>query len=107
MTAGTYPKGSERYRSLTQSIKGWAEDQILLVAKYTPKDYVLPWSMNKITGEPHGPRGVAHNFASALTAYDAYTGLIPPSWGHGKYTFHRSHDPGNKYGDENQYYVGF
>ena len=75
-------------------MKEWAKDQIILVSKYTPKDYVLPWSMNKITGEPFGPRGVAHSFASALTAYDAYTRLIPPSWGHGKYNFHQSHGIG-------------
>lgn len=107
VTTGTYTNVSGTYMSLTQRIKEWANDQILLVANYTPTDFVLPWSMNKTTGEPHGPRGVAHNFASAMTAYDAYTGLIPPSWGHGKYPVPQSHAHGDKYEDGNQYHVGF
>ncbi|KAI9443665.1 Six-hairpin glycosidase-like protein [Lactarius psammicola] len=103
---GTYLIGSNTYESLTQTIRVWAENQILLVANYTPKDYVLTWSMNKTTGEPYGPRGIAHNFAAAFTAHDAYNGLIPPSWAHGNYDCnHRSN--GNKHMAGDQYHMGF
>ena len=38
---GTYRRGTKKYERLTQTIRVWAENQILLVAKYTPEDYVL------------------------------------------------------------------
>ncbi|KAI9438261.1 Six-hairpin glycosidase-like protein [Lactarius indigo] len=105
---GTYRRNSKTYQRLTQAIRVWAENQILLVAKYTPSDYVLPWTMNKTTGEPYyGPRGLAHSFASAFTVYDAYNGLIPPSWAHGKHKYNHPGSNGNEYRAGEQYRMDF
>ena len=104
---GTYRRGTKKYERLTQTIRVWAENQILLVAKYTPEDYVLIWSMNKTTGEPYGPRGLAHSFASAFTVHDAYSGFIPPSWAHGEYDFNHHSGNEDKYRAGDQYRMGF
>ena len=63
--------------------------------------------MNKTTGEPYGPRGLAHSFASAYTVHDAYSGLIPPSWAHGEYDFGTNCGNVKKYGVGDQYHAGF
>ncbi len=104
-----YKENSQVFPAIRQArtIRVWAENQILLVAKYTPKDYVLTWSMNKTTGEPYGPRGLAHSFASAYTVHDAYGGLIPPSWAHGKYDFGHHCSNRDKYRAGDQYRMDF
>ncbi|KAN0139654.1 glycoside hydrolase family 15 protein [Lactarius tabidus] len=107
VAVGTYNQRTRNYQRLTQTIRVYAENQILLVAKYTPEDYVLTWSMNKTTGAPYGPRGLAHSFVSAYTVYDAYNGLIPPSWAHGEYDFGKGCGNGNKYKAGDQYHMGF
>lgn len=104
---GTYTQDTEEYQLLTQAIREWAENQILLVSKYTPQDYVLTWSMNKTTGEPYGPRGLAHSFGAAFTVNDAYNGLVPPSWAHGEYDFNDLWGNGDRYRAADQYYIGF
>ena len=100
----------------------WAENAIILVSKHTPDDYVLPWTMNRTTGVPFGPRGVLHSLLSGLTVNDAYNGLIPPSWARGSYQVKQSQDWDNaatfedqadeetdeeRCGVEDQYYMDF
>jgi glucoamylase len=80
---GTYYKGSRVYESLTYAITNWAERTLLFLADYTPDDYVLPMTFHGTTGEPAGPRGLIHSQTAVLGVYDAYNGLIPPSWAHG------------------------
>lgn len=80
---GTYRKGSDVYESLTDAITNWAEKTVLFVADHTPDDYVLTMAMNKESADPVGPRGTLHCLVSVLSVYDAYHGLIPPSWAHG------------------------
>lgn len=80
---GTYHKGSEVYESLTYAITSWAERTLLFVADHTPEDYVLPLAIDGTTGKPVGPRGAIHCLVAALSVYDAYNGLVPPSWAHG------------------------
>ena len=80
---GTYRKGSEVYESLTYALTSWAEKTLLFLDDYTPEDYVLPLAIDRTTGEPTGPRGVIHSQTAVLGAYDAYSGLVPPSWAHG------------------------
>jgi glucoamylase len=82
---GTYRVGSPTYEIVTDAITTWAHDTILLVSKHTPGDYVLPLSINGTSGEPYGPRGALRSLVAALTARDAYNGLVPPSWAHGTY----------------------
>ena len=80
---GTYRKGSDVYERLTDAITHWAEKTVLFVADHTPDDYVLTMAMNKESADPVGPRGTLHCLVSVLSVYDAYHGLIPPSWAHG------------------------
>ncbi|KAF8266130.1 Six-hairpin glycosidase-like protein [Lactarius quietus] len=83
LEVGTYHKGSMTYEILTDGITSWAKHTILLVSEHTPNDYVLPLSINGTSGEPYGPRGALRSLSAALTAHNAYHGLIPPSWAHG------------------------
>ena len=82
---GTYRKGSEVYESLTYALTSWAERTLLFLGDHTPEDYVLPLAIDRTTGDPTGPRGVIHCQSAVLSVYDAYNGLIPPSWAHGGY----------------------
>jgi len=78
----TYKKGSKIYESLTYAIASCAERILLSLTDYTPDDFVLPLAMDGATGKPVGPWGGLQNLAAALSVYDAYNGLIPPSWAH-------------------------
>lgn len=80
---GTYKKGSEVYESLTYSLMNWAERTLLFLAERMPEDFVLPMAIDRTTGLPVGPRATIHCLIAAISAYDAYNGLIPPSWTHG------------------------
>ncbi|KAI9457901.1 Six-hairpin glycosidase-like protein, partial [Russula earlei] len=80
---GTYDKGSDIYESLTYAITICAEEILLFLADHMPDDYVLPMGIDGATGEPLGPRGVLHSLVSAFGVYDAYNGMIPPSWAYG------------------------
>jgi glucoamylase len=80
---GTYKKGSEVYESLTYALTSWAERTLLFLAEHMPEDYVLPMAIDRTTGLPVGPRGTIHCLVAAISVYDAYNGLIPPSWAHG------------------------
>jgi len=79
---GTYKKGSEVYEGLTYALTSWAERTLLFLAEYMPEDYVLTMAIDRTTGLPVGPRGTIHCVVAAITVYDAYNGLIPPSWAH-------------------------
>jgi len=80
---GEYRKGSKTYDRLTYALKTWAENTLRSLAKRTPEDLVLPLIMNKTTGEPVPPRGALRSQVAVLGAYNAYNGLIPPSWANG------------------------
>jgi glucoamylase len=80
---GTYKKGSEVYEVMTYALTSWAEKALLFLAEHTPEDYVVTMAIDRATGLPVGPRGTVHSVVSAISVYDAYNGLIPPSWVHG------------------------
>jgi glucoamylase len=111
---GTYSKGSEGYERLTYAITSWAEKTILFVADHTPDDYVLTLAMDATSGEPVGPRGVLHCLVSAISLYDAYNGLVPPSWAHGSRFSEQARNNtvinnyhNSTYGTGSQFVVGF
>jgi glucoamylase len=111
---GIYPKGSEVYESLTENIAGWAERTLLFLADYTPNDYILSMAIDRVTGEPVGPRGTLHSLVAAIGVFDAYNGFIPPSWAHGGRFFkeswnHTMTDNHNNIGPSfgSQFCVGF
>ncbi|KAH9987018.1 glycoside hydrolase family 15 protein, partial [Russula compacta] len=81
---GAYAAGSETYDGLTRAITTWAERALLLLAEHhTPRDHVLSMSIHRATGAPVGARGLLPSLVAALGVYDAYDGLVPPSWAHG------------------------
>jgi glucoamylase len=80
---GTYKKGSEVYERLTFALTSWAERTLLFLAEYMPEDYVLTMAIDRTTGLPVGPRGTIHCVVAGISVYDAYNGLIPPSWARG------------------------
>jgi glucoamylase len=80
---GTYKKGSKVYEGLTYALTSWAEKALLFLAEHTPEDYVLTLDIDRVTGLPAGPRGAVQSLVAAISVYDAYNGLIPPSWAHG------------------------
>jgi glucoamylase len=116
---GTYKKGSETYESLTYALTSWAEKSLLFLSEYMPEDYVLTMAIDRTTGLPVGPRGTIHCVVAAISVYDAYNGLIPPSWAHGADGRFSSKNPwndtlvddynigfGDQVGSGNQFHVG-
>jgi glucoamylase len=92
---GTYKKGSRVYEGLTYALTSWAENALLFLAEHTPEDYVLTMAIDRVTGLPVGPRGTVHCVVAAISVYDAYNGLIPPSWPHcasGRFSKHPWND---------------
>ena len=80
---GRYRESSREYRHLTDALRNWAEQTLLFVADHIPEDYVLPMAMDRITAQPTGARGTIHCLIASLSVYNAYKGLIPPSWYNG------------------------
>jgi hypothetical protein len=68
---------------LIYAITSWAERTIIFLIDHTPNDHILPLGFDRTTGEPVAPRGAILSLVAALTVFDAYNGLIPPSWAHG------------------------
>jgi glucoamylase len=79
---GKYDKGSRGYNTLIDYVREWANKIVLQLVKATPEDYVLLECADKVTGLPYGPRGMIRSLAAALGVIDAYSGVIPPNWGH-------------------------
>jgi len=77
---GKYKKGTREYKAITLAVKTYAEDVFALLAKATPKDYVLVESINKTSGEPMGPRGMIRSLTAALSAIDARGGMTQIPW---------------------------
>ncbi|KAI9449115.1 Six-hairpin glycosidase-like protein [Lactarius psammicola] len=108
---GTYHKHSRVYTQLTNALRNWAEQTILFVADHIPDNYVLPMAMDKTTAEPTGSPGTIHSLISALSLYNAYKGLIPPSWyngnsGSGSLIPKESSDGVGSWGTKSQYRAG-
>jgi glucoamylase len=103
---GTYVKGSEVYERLTYALTSWAERTLLFLSEYMPEDYVLTMAIDRTTGLPVGPRGTIHCVVAGISVYDAYNGLIPPSWAHGASGRFSSRHPWNDT-CANDYNVGF
>lgn len=77
---GKYKKGSRGYNTLIKAARGWAEDIISLLAKATPRDYVLVELICKTDAKPAGPRGMIRSLTAALSAVDTRGGMVPRPW---------------------------
>ncbi|KAI0064097.1 hypothetical protein BV25DRAFT_1914745 [Artomyces pyxidatus] len=80
-TVGKHRSTSHIYRTLTDAIRAYADEYVLLCAKYTPEGGALPEGFDKVTGQPYGAFGLSWSYAASLTAFDARMGKTPVSWG--------------------------
>ena len=78
---GSYPWNSRQYRKLTSAIKSFADGFVEIAANYTPSTGGLAEQFDKKTGKPLSAADLTWSYASVLTAYSAYAGVKPPSWG--------------------------
>ncbi|KAI0046328.1 glycoside hydrolase family 15 protein [Auriscalpium vulgare] len=99
---GKYAKSSGIYRRLTNAIREWADEVLVLLSKHTPDDFILTESIEKNVGGPYGPRGMIRSLAAAMSAADTHNGMIPPSWSGPR-------NAGNKYANtpDSQVPLGF
>ncbi|KAH9986650.1 glucoamylase [Russula vinacea] len=78
---GSYPSNSRQYSQLTSAIKHFADGFVEIAANYTPSAGGLAEQFDKKTGKPLSAADLTWSYASVLTAYSAYAGVKPPSWG--------------------------
>ncbi|KAI0064146.1 glycoside hydrolase family 15 protein [Artomyces pyxidatus] len=81
ITLGVYAKASQTYRNLTDAIRTYADEFILLCAQYTPPGSVLVQGFDKVSGAPFGVPGLSRSLSASLTAFNARGGLVPAPWG--------------------------
>ncbi|KAF9562600.1 glucoamylase G2 [Agrocybe pediades] len=81
VSTGKYAKGSATYKSLTDSVRNFADGFIAVIAKYTPADGSLAEQYVRNTGTPLSARHLTWSYASVLTAAAARSGYVPESWG--------------------------
>ena len=78
---GSYASSTSTYSNLTTSVKTFADGFVIINAKYTPSDGGLAEQYTRANGSPLSARDLTWSYASALTAFAARDGFIPPSWG--------------------------
>ncbi|KAI2792381.1 Glucoamylase [Penicillium oxalicum] len=78
---GSYPRNSKTFKSLTQSIKAYADGFIQLVQQYTPSNGSLAEQYDRNTATPLSANDLTWSFASFLTATQRRDAVVPPSWG--------------------------
>ena len=81
LSTGSYAASTSTYSTLTTSIKNFADGFVLINAKYTPSDGGLAEQYTRGKGSPLSARDLTWSYASALTAFAARDGFVPPSWG--------------------------
>ncbi|KAF9645775.1 glucoamylase [Thelephora ganbajun] len=81
LATGSYAASTSTYSTLVTSVKNFADGFILINAKYTPSDGSLAEQYTRANGSPLSARDLTWSYASALTAFAARDGFIPPSWG--------------------------
>ena len=78
---GTYEKSTATYTTLTTAIKKWADDFLLVVAKWTPADGSLAEQYERNSGYPLSAKDLTWSYAASLSAFAARDGFVPASWG--------------------------
>ena len=81
LSTGSYAASTSTYSTLTTSIKNFADGFVLINAKYTPSDGGLAEQYTRAGGSPLSARDLTWSYASALSAFAARGGFVPPSWG--------------------------
>ncbi|KAJ3828190.1 glucoamylase [Lentinula raphanica] len=78
---GDYKSDTEAYEELTSGIRAFADDFITINGRYTPDNGSLAEQYKKDNGEPTSARDLTWSYASAITAFLAYDGVVPLPWG--------------------------
>ncbi len=81
IATGTYASTSSQYTQLTSAIKTFADEFVVIAAKYTPSNGGLAEQYDKSTGAPLSAADLTWNYASVLTAGASRAGVKPASWG--------------------------
>jgi glucoamylase len=78
---GVYPSSSSTFRQILKAVSTYADGFIAINQKYTPKDGALSEQFSRENGTQLSAPDLTWSYASALTAFDAREGRVPPSWG--------------------------
>lgn len=81
VTAGTYASSTPTFITLTSAVQTFADGFLAINAKYTPTNGGLSEQFDKKNGSPLSAVDLTWSYASALTAFAAREGIVPPSWG--------------------------
>lgn len=77
---GTYQSSSHLYRSITSSIKNYADGFLRIIQKYTPLDGTLSEQFSRDDGTPLSAANLTWSYASFLTTVARRAGQVPISW---------------------------
>jgi glucoamylase len=69
------------YSTLTSAIQSYADGFVAINAQYTPSGGALSEQYSKSDGSPASAANLSWSYASALTAFNARSGLLSNSWG--------------------------
>ncbi|KAJ7147179.1 glucoamylase [Mycena crocata] len=81
VTVGNYASGSSTFATLISNIKTFADDFLVIHAKYTPENGGLAEQFDRNTGAPLSAVDLTWSYAAALTVFSAHAGTKPASWG--------------------------
>ena len=62
-------------------VQEFADNTIMIAAKYTGASGSLPQQFHNQTGEPVGASGLSWSYSASVTAFNARRGQQPVSWG--------------------------
>ncbi|KAG8710582.1 hypothetical protein FRC09_000064 [Ceratobasidium sp. 395] len=81
ITAGNYSSTSTQYSTLTSAIKTYADGFVAIVQKYIGTNGALAEQFAKSNEAPTSAADLTWSYASALTAFEARSSIVPASWG--------------------------
>ncbi|KAG8684944.1 hypothetical protein FRC08_013398, partial [Ceratobasidium sp. 394] len=81
ITAGNYSSTSTQYSTLTSAIKTYADGFVAIVQTYIGTNGALAEQFSKSNGAPTSAADLTWSYASALTAFEARSSIVPASWG--------------------------
>lgn len=79
--ASNFKKGNPTYRKIVAGVQEFADNTIMIAAKYTGAGGSLPQQFHNQTGEPVGASGLSWSYSASVTAFNARRGQQPVSWG--------------------------
>ncbi|KAG9096039.1 hypothetical protein FRC07_011000, partial [Ceratobasidium sp. 392] len=77
---GNYSSTSTQYSTLTSAVKTYADGFVAIVQKYIGTNGALAEQFSKSNGAPTSAADLTWSYASALTAFEARSSVVPGSW---------------------------